>query len=132
MKSAAIVIVILSTLLHGLVPSAQAAGKGIQTAPDENLVLISKDVQQTRWAITFDPTTGIATGSTFPLTGTGTPQFVWCSAVSVALDADPTKTTYNLDCFGADACTASPCSAPDWKSLGTVELDGSFFFTVTP
>jgi hypothetical protein len=109
-------------------PVATAQERGVQTTPGQDIVLVSKDRGDERWAISLDLRTGTAIGNVFARSG-GTPSFVWCSANDVALAAAPNQTTYTLDCFGASACPNPPCDASAWTPLGEVELSGSFFFS---
>lgn len=108
--------------------AARAQDRGIQTSPDGNLMLVSKDINGERWSISLNLSDGTAIGNVFP-SGGGAPSFVWCSSSSIALTADPTTTQYTLDCYGASACSALPCTASGWTYLQQVQLSGSFFFT---
>ena len=67
---------------------ALAQQRGTQLAPPQDLVLVSKDVGDERWAIALDLRTGTATGNVFPRSG-GAPSFLWCSAREVTIEADP-------------------------------------------
>jgi len=111
-----------------LVASAAAAqDRGIQTTPDAKLMLVSKDVGGERWSIALNLADGTAIGNVFPASG-GAPSFVWCSAASVQLAANPVDTQYTLDCYGASACSQLPCAASGWAFINTVTLAGSLFF----
>jgi hypothetical protein len=111
-----------------LVPSAAAGqGRAIQTTPDAKLMLVSKDVGAERWSIALNLSDGTAVGNVFPASG-GSPSFVWCSAESVQLAANPVDTQYTLDCYGASACQQLPCLASSWTFIDKVTLSGSLFF----
>jgi hypothetical protein len=107
--------------------AARAQDRGIQTTPDGNLMLVSKDINGERWSISLNLSDGTAIGNVFP-SGGGAPSFVWCSSSNIALTADPTTTQYTLECYGASACSALPCPASGWTYLQQVQLSGSFFF----
>lgn len=95
------------------VPSA------LRLTPDENNLLISKDVGGQRWAITRNVDGGTVTGNVF-FPGGGPAQFVSCEEV----DFSPGGIT--LACRGADACRCAPCSASDWTPLAEVVVPSEF------
>ena len=121
-----LVIAAVATLVGA--PAATAQDRGVQTTPGQDVVLVSKDVGDERWAIALDLRTGTAIGNVFPMGG-GPPSFVWCSAKSVVLAPDPNQTSYTLDCFGASACPNPPCATTAWTYVQTVDLPGSFLFS---
>lgn len=94
---------------------ATAADRGIQLSPDGKRIMANKDVGSERWAITFNKDDGTVTGNVFRQDG-GPPAFVFCRPASVP---------NSFDCFGADACAASPCSN-GFTPLGMVTLPSSF------
>jgi hypothetical protein len=125
----------VATALFLVAPGhARAQDRGVQVSPDEHLLLVTKDVPEKnpveRWAITFNPATGIATGNAFPLGG-GAPQFIWCRTNSASLAPNPNLNQYVLDCFGAPACSALPCpktgTGVGWSHIGEVTIGGDFF-----
>ena len=108
---------------------AQAQERGTQLTPPQDLVLVNKDIGEERWAIALDLRTGTATGNVFQRNG-GPTSFIWCSARTVELAADPKETNYTLDCWGADACPSPPCAIGSWHLLpGPFPLPGSFLFS---
>lgn len=100
------------------------AGSGVQVTVDGSANLISKDVGNERWAITYDLGKKTASGNVFRSDG-GDPAFVWCQNTSESSD------TATLNCFGADRCESEPCSDSDWTSLGQVQLPLGFFYPPT-
>jgi hypothetical protein len=105
------------------------AESGVQVTLDGTANLVSKDVGNERWAITYNIAEKTALGNVFRSDG-GEPAFVWCENIAQGGD------TAVLNCFGADRCLDAPCSASDWTSLGQVELPLGFFYppsvTATP
>lgn len=101
------------------VEALAARGSGIAEAKDGDYIMVSKDVGGQRWAMTYDYFNGVVLGNVYSNDG-GAPQFVACDVTAEDENGDLT-----LACEGNDACTTSPC--PDWVSLGTVNLPGSFF-----
>ena len=97
------------------------AGSGVQVTVDGSANLISKDVGNERWAITYDLAAKTASGNVFRSDG-GDPAFVWCQNTSESGD------TASLNCFGANRCDSAPCPETDWTPLGQVELPLGFFF----
>lgn len=103
-----------STEAVGRTSSTEALGR--QTY-DGAQVLLSKDVDGLRWAITLQED-GTITGNVFSPKG-GDPQFVWCEPA----DASPEP---SFHCYGADRCKCPPCDASDWAFLSTVRLPAEF------
>jgi hypothetical protein len=93
---------------------------GIQVTPDEKRVLISKDVEGERWAITRNTDDLTVTGNVFFPEG-GDPLFLFCE--QTADDGDD----LTFDCFGADKCVESPCGGDDFEFIAEVTLPESFF-----
>lgn len=105
---------------------ARAQGSGIQLTPDSGRYLISKDVGNERWAISFNLDDRTVTGNVFKTDGSP-PSFIWCEITDVATAPDPADTQYTLDCFGADACEQAPCSADDWTLIASgLPIGGDF------
>jgi hypothetical protein len=95
---------------------------GIQRAPGgDSYIIVSKDINGDRWAITLNTDDGTVIGNVFPQAG-GPPQFVTCDDTG-----DDTDTQYAFDCLVAASCTAGPCDDSQWTDIGTVMLDKSFF-----
>ena len=116
------------TATAGFVPAAHAQGSpsGIQMTPDSRRYLISKDVGNERWAISFDLATRTVTGNVFKTDGSP-PSFIWCQVASETPAADPAANQYLLDCYGAEACSAAPCSNAAWTQIATgLPIDGTF------
>lgn len=101
-------------------PPLTTAGDGVQETPDGSYRLAVKAVGGERWTIMYNIATGAMIGNVGLANGSD-PQFVWCTRT------DETPTEVVLSCSGADACTASPCSASTWTDLGVVRLPVSFF-----
>ena len=100
----------LAIALGMAIPSLAAAAAGVQYTPDLIETLVNKDVNNQRWAIARDNTTGIVTGNVFSLAG-GPPQYVWCEQKSI-IEGDVT-----LQCYGADACPLAPCPVTEWTII---------------
>lgn len=102
--------------------SGAARQSGVQITPDGQQNLISKDVGEERWAITYTPASGDVTGNVF--VAGGGPKFVACTR----LTQDPDAATLAFSCRGADVCVAAPCDPMQWTPLGEVELPATFFW----
>ena len=98
---------------------------GINTTPDDKRRLISKDVGDDRWSITYDLQDQSLSGNVFPRSG-GAPQFVFCERVSDDGNTDMAAIQITYACSGATACEDSSCSQSTWTSIGNVTLSGSF------
>ncbi len=100
---------------------AQASRAGVQQTPNGVGTLINKDVGEgQRWAITLNGDDGTVTGNVFFPDGSE-PAFVWCGRTAVG-DED-----FEFDCWGADRCAASGCTAGDWSLLFAVSIESAFF-----
>ena len=117
----------LATVLVASVASGAAAqGSGIQQTPDSARYLISKDVGAERWAISYNLGDDTVTGNVFKTDGSA-PSFIWCRIVGEAPSSNPADNQYTLDCYGADACTAAPCTESQWSLIAAgIQLPGSF------
>jgi hypothetical protein len=104
-----------------------AANKGVQFAPDGSSILVTKDIGAERWAIVLDER-DVLTGNVFRCDG-GKASFLWCEKVADDGNPDFPNRIAAWDCFGADACAATPCDLDaEWVLIGeNVELRGSFF-----
>lgn len=103
-----------------LISSVAYAQHGVQVTPDGKRNLISKDVGDERWAITYNLDDQTVTGNVF-FPGGGEPAFVWCQPTS------EDSCTVSLQCSGADKCVSAPCSTDAWQSINTVQLPLAFF-----
>src|SRR5690606_34976080 len=77
---------------------------GLQSTPDQARTLISKDVGNERWAISYNPEDQTITGNVFDASG-GPPKFVWCERTGDDGNPDPYDVQIDFACSGADACT---------------------------
>jgi len=108
-----------------LATSAPAAAQsGVQLTPDGKQTLVSKDVGDQRWAISYDPLDGTVTGNVFFPNG-GAASFVWCERADG--QGAVTEGEIAFSCYGADPCTASPCTAEQWQFIASVSLPATFF-----
>ena len=95
-----------------------ARASGIQITPDEQRVLINKDVTDQRWSITRNLGDLTVTGNVF-LPGGGDPLFLFCEQLS------QTAEDVELRCSSASSCSASAC--PTFEFIADVTLPLSFF-----
>jgi subtilisin family serine protease len=98
---------------------------GVQITPDGARTLISKDVGDERWAITYNPDDDTVTGNVFS-PGGGDPQFVWCERTGDNGDPDPYTVQIDFRCSGAGACDSPSCPTGEWSLIAQVTLPGSF------
>ncbi|MEW6269730.1 MAG: hypothetical protein AB1689_10595 [Thermodesulfobacteriota bacterium] len=127
--------------------ASHAQEAGVQVTPDTDRILVSKDINQERWAITRNDD-GTVTGNVFPLGG-GPPSFVWCEQLDGDDDDDDffddfidfiddligddddgddgTDDELTFSCFGAGPCTDTPCTEDEWTFIADVTLPESFF-----
>jgi len=106
--------------------AAHAQSSGLQLTPDSARYLISKDVGNERWAISFNLDDRTVTGNVFKTDG-GEPSFIWCRITSETPAPNPADTQYVLDCFGAVACAAAPCSSDGWSPIASgLQIGGDF------
>lgn len=116
-------LVVLAVTVAAVFRSVPAAAQsGVQVTPDLRQNLVSKDVGDQRWAITYDPQSGTVTGNVFFPDG-GAARFVWCERAA----EQPGAGEVALSCYGADACVASPCVQEQWSFIATVTLPAAFF-----
>jgi subtilisin len=104
---------------------------GLQVTPDGARTLISKDVGNERWAITYNPDDDTVTGNVFS-PGGGAPQFVWCERTGDDGNPDPYAVQIDFVCSGADACDSPSCPTGEWTQIAQVTLPGSFFLPPLP
>jgi hypothetical protein len=99
----------------------------VQIPPDENAVLVQRDIGNERWAINaslrdLDPL--VITGNVFR--PSSTPAFVWCDPTDVLGNPnDVGNATVVYDCFGSNACSSFSC--PGWSFIREVLIPGTFF-----
>jgi len=98
-------------------------GSGIQVTPDDARILISKEVDGARWAITRNVDDGTVTGNVYFPDG-GEPLFLFCE------ETDATEDEVTLRCSGADGCVAAPCGG--FSFLSEVSLPLEFFALPEP
>jgi hypothetical protein len=91
---------------------------GIQITPDQQRVLINKDVETQRWSITRNLDDLTVTGNVFFLEG-GDPLFLFCEQQGQVGDQ------LDLRCSAADGCSDTGC--PDFEFIADVTLPESFF-----
>lgn len=114
-----------TVLLHHGEASAQRQS-GINLAPGSTRYLISKDVNNERWAISYNLDDRTVTGNVFPLDG-GAPTFLSCQITRVDQNADPALSQYFMDCRAAGPCATAPCSETAWSAPQPVgPIPGSF------
>lgn len=111
-------------------PSASPAGlgvatPGVQITPDQQRILVNKDVGADRWAITLNSDDSTVTGNVF--TPGQDPSFLWCEYRSDDGNPDPAGVLITYACSGADRCQQGPCSPSEWTFLREVVVPGSFF-----
>lgn len=111
----------------GAVSALTASNKGVQRTPDNQHILVSKDVGAERWAIALNADDTII-GNVFLCDGSA-PAFVWCSLTADDHNSDYRNRIFVWQCYGADACTTQTCGAiTQWPLInGHVQLTGSFF-----
>ena len=120
-----LILTLVASLQLASVALAQS-GSGSQMTPDSQRYLISKDVGAERWAISFNLNDRTVTGNVFKTDGSA-PSFIWCRITSETPNADPRQTSYTLDCSGADACGAAPCTSDGWKPIASGLVIGGDF-----
>src|SRR5262249_21009334 len=88
--------------------------------------LISKDIGNERWAISFNLDERTVTGNVFKTDGSP-PSFISCDITSETPAPNPADNQYLLDCFGADAGARAPCSDQAWTlSASNIPISESF------
>lgn len=107
-------------------PDVGAAKSGVQQSRDGRVMLISKDVGNERWAISYDLENHTVIGNVFLPSG-GNAAFVWCEQTRTNGDTDARRVQLTFACYGADPCDGEPCGSAEWSSLGEVTLPGEFF-----
>lgn len=113
---------IRALLLIVALPAFSAAQGTVQWTLDRDATLVSKDVGDERWAITYRLSDSRVTGNVFR-TGGGPSSFLQCNRTG------NTPTNLVFDCFGANACSGAPCPTSQYTLIASgVELAPSFFF----
>lgn len=113
----------LTALAALLVAAPAGAASEARRTPDDKRTLISTDVGEERWAISWnDAEDGTVTGNVFFSDGRD-PAFLWCEDIT----EDGVLTSRSFECLGAEACTASPCLISEWSFVQSVTVPVSFF-----
>lgn len=115
-----------TALVAAIASGAAAQSSGLQQTPDSARYLISKDVGAERWAISYNLNDKTVTGNVFKTDGSP-PSFVFCNNLTEAISPNPADIQYTLDCYGASACDAAPCTGSQWTLIAAgIQLPGSF------
>jgi hypothetical protein len=99
---------------------------GIQLDPDSATYIISKDVGDERWAITYNLDRKVVIGNVFPQGG-GSPSFLYCSITQVDQAANPADAMYHMSCQFAQSCGQAPCANQWGAPFPVPAIPGSFF-----
>jgi hypothetical protein len=118
-------------VLRGSSPSPQP-GPGptprrnstVQITPDGSRHLVSKNIGDARWAITYNNDDDTVTGNVYFQSG-GDPLFVWCQRIWD--NGDPSDLEITFECYGAAPCSVDTCSIDNWTFIDNVTLPASFF-----
>ncbi len=106
--------------------AAGAAVSGVQWTPDAKLILVSKDVGNERWAISFNLDDQTATGNVF-FTDDRAPSFIFCDLLNFSFDAGVGELDLQYRCSGAERAFGG-FSLSDWAVISDeVFLPMSFF-----
>ncbi len=96
--------------------SCATNGKGIVRSADGRQILVNKDVNGQRWAISKNLDTGTLTGNVFSAGGSA-PSFVFCEP----LGGD------RYSCSGSGACAAPGGCEAQWTPISEISLPCGFF-----
>jgi len=107
-------------------PRAAAAQRGVQLTPDQDQILVNKDVGDQRWAIAFNLDDDTVTGNVYFPSG-GDPIFLWCEYLSDNGAADQVDLVIDFRCFAADACFTGTDPSASWSFLSDVTVPATFF-----
>jgi hypothetical protein len=119
-------VALATAFVAAIASGAAAQSSGIQQTPDSARYLISKDVGAERWAISFNLNDKTVTGNVFKTDGSA-PSFIWCRITNEVTSPNPADTQYTLDCYGADACAAAPCTEAQWTLIASgLQIGGDF------
>jgi hypothetical protein len=99
---------------------------GIQLDPDSATYIISKDVGDERWAITYNLDRKVVIGNVFPQDG-GSPSFLYCSITQVDQAPNPADAMYHMSCQFAQSCGQAPCANQWGAPFPVPAIPGSFF-----
>jgi hypothetical protein len=102
----------------------------VRFTPDGAAILVNKDVNGERWAITFDSDRSTVSGNV--LIGDSVVKFLWCGITDAIGDGnDLANLTLVMHCFYGDPCPdVASCKLGlegGWHSIGEVRLPGAFF-----
>ena len=106
-------------------PAHAQRQSGIQLSPDSARYLISKDVGNDRWAISYNLADKTVTGNVL-VNGT-TPEFIACTLTGIDQDPNPLNAQYHLHCQFAQSCGAAPCVNQWGDGFDVPPIPGSFF-----
>jgi hypothetical protein len=118
-------LVAAGSLLAGARAAHAQRGSGIQLTPGSTRYLISKDVGQERWAITYNLEDKTVTGNVFPIDG-GDPTFLVCDITRVEQAPNPADAQYFLDCRASAPCESAPCGIQWGDPISVGPIPGSF------
>jgi hypothetical protein len=119
-------VALAAVLAASFATAAGAQSSGLQQTPDSARYLISKDVGAERWAISYNLNDRTVTGNVFKTDGSP-PSFIWCKITNEVAAPNPANNEYTLDCYGADACAAAPCTEAQWTLIASgLPIPGSF------
>jgi len=107
----------------GHVRGVAARASGIQITPNQQRLLINKDVSGQRWSITRNADDSTVTGNVFLPAG-GDPLFLYCEQTGQS------GGDIALHCSSADSCSATEC--PAFAFIADVTLPESFFALPVP
>jgi hypothetical protein len=119
-------IVIAAAVLAAAGVARAQRQSGIQLSPDSATYIISKDVGDERWAITYNLDRKVVIGNVFPQDG-GAPSFLSCEITRVDQAADPAQAQYSLRCQFAQSCGTAPCASQWGEPFDVPPIPGSFF-----
>ncbi len=118
---------VLAALALALPDAADAQRQsGIQLTPDSATYIISKDVGDERWAITYNLDRRVVIGNVFPQDG-GAPSFLYCRITQVDQAPNPADAMYHMECQFAQSCGQAPCVNQWGDPFPVPAIPGSFF-----
>lgn len=121
-------VLVAAGMIVALAAPAEAKSP-VRFTPDGTGILVNKEVNGERWAITLDAERATITGNVYAAARGET--FLWCGIVDTEGDAhDLARQTLVLHCFAGDPCTdLATCHSgfDQWHSMGEVRIAGSFF-----
>ena len=112
-------ITIVATVLICSGVAYAAHDTGLQISPDDQRIIVQKDVGTERWVVVYNVDDGSVTGNVFRLDED--PVFLWCELI------DTTDHDLDYDCFAADSCRDDSCQVDDWNFVSSPLVPKSFF-----